>query len=208
VAASLRNVLHIEGERVTVSAQGVDLREPVTRRMAGTPACLSVARVHPVKNHRLMLRALAILARSEASVHWHMVGSCDDDAYRHQLECLARQLGVASHVTWHGYRDDVAAVMRGCDVVVLASLSEGVPRAIQEAIGLGVPTVMPASLASDLAYADLPIVYRDQEPGALARAIRAARSVDATKLALAAAGVTQRWGWATVLEHWKRACTP
>ena len=74
--------------------------------------------------------------------------------------------------------------MIGCDVTVLASHSEGVPRAIQEAMALGVPTVMPAALGHDLYTAGLPVLYRSQQPSDLARAIETALIVDPSTAAV------------------------
>ena len=151
-----------------------------------------------------MLETLAVLAECLPGVHWHMVGSCDDQAYLRGLQALADRLGVSDRVTWHGYRHDAAAMMLGCSVTVLASHSEGVPRAIQEAMVQGVPAVMPAAFAQDLSHAGLPVTYRLQQPNALAEAIRAALIVDSSQLAVAAHWVIRRWGWATVLRDWEQ----
>ncbi|MGH3788314.1 MAG: glycosyltransferase [Pseudonocardiaceae bacterium] len=167
------------------------------------PACLTVARVHPVKNHRMILEALALLAQSRPQVHWHMVGSADDLHYLQGLRATSERLGVSESVTWHGHRNDAEALMLDCDVTVLASRSEGVPRAIQEAMALGVPTVMPAGLAPDLEGAGLPILYRSQHPRALARAIETAMIADPVRLAYAAQWVTQRWSRDVVLRDWE-----
>jgi hypothetical protein len=204
VAAQLIASLRIDPTRITVSAQAVDPGRDSGHSMCGSPACLSVARIHPVKNQSLMLETLAVLARSLPSVHWHMVGGCEDPAYGRGLGRLATGLGVSHRVTWHGYRHDVSAIMLGCDVTVLASHSEGVPRAIQEAMILGVPTVMPAALARDVSHAGLPITYDQQEPHALAGAIRTALHVDARQLGAAARWVARRWGWDAVLNDWER----
>jgi hypothetical protein len=206
VATRLRRLLLIDPARITVSAQAAELGRGTTHWLGGSPACLSVARVHPVKNHVLMLRALAVLRRTWPEVHWHMAGGCDDEGYLDWLSAVSIELGVHDQVTWHGHRKDATAMMQGADVTVLTSHSEGVPRAIQEAMVLGVPTVMPALLAVDLRHAGLPVTYASQRPGALARAIGAALRIDCHQLARASRWVTRRWGWHTVLEDWVSVC--
>jgi hypothetical protein len=205
VAMRLSESLGIDRKRITVSAQSVDVGSHSARALTGSPACLSVARIHPVKNHALMIKALAVLVKHSPGAHWHMVGGCDQVTYFRQLQGLARHLGVGERITWHGYRDDVAAMMLGSDVTVLASHSEGVPRAIQEAMVLGAPTVMPAALAGNLAHAGLPVMYQPNQPDALVRAIEAALLVDACRWADAARWVRHTWGWNRVLGDWERA---
>lgn len=206
VAARIRR-LGVAWSRITVSAQSVEPLAPKrgTRPMAGSPACLTAARLHPVKNHGVMLEALAILAERQPGVHWHMAGDCEQVEYRRGLRLLASRLGVEDHVTWHGHRDDVAALMLGCNVIVLASHSEGVPRAIQEAMVLGVPTVMPAQLAPELNHAGLPVRYWPNSPDALAAAIEAAIAVPSVRRSAAASWVRETWGWDKVLRDWEDA---
>jgi hypothetical protein len=196
--------LGVVPSRITISAQSATANRPVAQRMIGRPACISVARIHPVKNHELILEALVILARSHPAVRWHMVGRLEDEAYFGRLRITARRLGVSHVISWHGYRPDVLALVRGSHVAVLASHSEGVPRAIQEAMVLGVPTVLPAALARDLSHAGLPVGYHRQEPQALAEAVTAALRVDPRRLTAAARWVERRWGWAAVLADWQR----
>lgn len=203
IATKLCTLLNIDPGRITVSGQSVEPRSVSASRLRGSPACITVARIHPVKNHELMLDALTVLSQRWPDVHWHMVGGCTDLSYLRTLREGARRRGVDGRVTWHGYRDDATAMMLGSDVTVLSSHSEGVPRAIQEAILLAVPTVMPEALSTDLAHAGLPVTYRDNGPDALARAIELALSVDVHRRNAAARWVAQNWGWDRILDDWK-----
>jgi glycosyltransferase involved in cell wall biosynthesis len=208
VATRLSQRLDLDPERIAVSGQSVEPGDHRTRVLAGSPACLSVARIHPVKNHALMLEASAVLAERWPGTHWHMAGGCDDGVYLETLQSLAGHLGVSDRITWHGYRDDAAAMMLGSDVVVLSSHSEGVPRAIQEAMALGVPTVMPAALAYDLVHGELPVTYASNRPGALARAVELAIKVAPDRRAAASRWVLRTWSRPRVLRDWERALGP
>lgn len=209
-AMRLRDVL---GDDAPISVTGQAIQPPPQRpvtppRLAGSPAVLTVARLHWIKNHPLILRALAELAADLPDVHWHLVGDGQVAAYEHELRTLADALGVSGRLTWHGYRDDATDLMRAADAVVLASYSEGLPRVIQEAMLLRVPTVMPAALAVDLAHAGLPVGYDRQRPRDLAAAVRTALGAGPDQLAAAADGVGRRWSWPTILAQWDRVTAP
>ncbi|GAA0360166.1 hypothetical protein GCM10009530_06830 [Microbispora corallina] len=204
-AGRLADQLKVGPERITVSGQCVEPDDRVVRRLPGSPACLTVARVDPVKNHGLILDALAVLARRMPGIRWHMVGPSVDDAHLHGLLGRAARLGVDGMVTWHGSRDDVAAVMLGSDVSVLTSHAEGLPRATQEAMALGVPTVMPAALVRDLTHAGLPVTYEGTAPEAVAAAVETALRVAPERRAAAASWVRRTWSWERVLADWAGA---
>ena len=61
------------------------------------------------------------------------------------LKALAAELGESDRVAFLGYREDRIALLRGFDVFVLPSASEGIPRCLMEAMGAGV-----ACIASDI----------------------------------------------------------
>lgn len=93
---------------------------------------------HPVKGHDVLIRAMARLPNARLTI----VGG---GALRRSLEALAEECRVA--VRFEGQLGGPAAVrevLRGADVFVLASRSEGMPRALIEAMALGVPAVATA----------------------------------------------------------------
>jgi glycosyltransferase involved in cell wall biosynthesis len=64
-----------------------------------------------------------------------------DGADRERLEQRAHDLGLARSCLFAGYQRDVAPWYAICDVVVLASASEGTPVTIIEALAAGRPVV-------------------------------------------------------------------
>ena len=54
---------------------------------------------------------------------------------------LAKQLGVENQVKFLGYRTDMMEIMAASDIFVMPSFREGVPRALLEAMDLGLPCV-------------------------------------------------------------------
>lgn len=93
------------------------------------------------KGHDLLIRALPLLRQSGRSVELHLVG---DGRCHATLRRLAAQLVVEDQVIFHGHVGDVAqvrALLDSCDLYVQPSRTEGVPRALIEAMARQLPCV-------------------------------------------------------------------
>lgn len=124
--------------RTRVVPNGVDLSrfQVVGSRRATAPrTAVHVGRAAPEKNRALLAPILAELRRHG---DWRLLALGPGDPGDLGPD-LPPQLEVL------GARDDVPAVLAGCDVLVLPSLREGMPGVVLEALGCGVPVV-----ASDL----------------------------------------------------------
>lgn len=100
-----------------------------------------VARLQPVKGHRYFIEAASRVAAVEPNAHFLLVG---DGALRREIEEQATRLGVDDRVHLLGARGDAAAIAAGFDVATLASLHEGLPNAVMEAMAVGAPVVATA----------------------------------------------------------------
>jgi glycosyltransferase involved in cell wall biosynthesis len=67
------------------------------------------------------------------------VGFGTDQTYVPQTQELARKRGVADRVEWLGLRTDMPQLMKAATIVVLPTWSEGMPRAVLEAMALAKP---------------------------------------------------------------------
>jgi glycosyltransferase involved in cell wall biosynthesis len=94
-----------------------------------------VARLSPVKNHVLLLRAVAQL---DARFHLVVIG---DGPSRADLEGLARRLDIDSRVHFTGEVVSPHNLHQCLDVSVLCSLSEGFPNSLIEAMAAARPVV-------------------------------------------------------------------
>lgn len=101
----------------------------------------SVARLSPVKGHRYLLEAAANVMKADARVHLVLVG---DGELRDEIKAQAERLGIGARTRLIGHREDSAQLAAAFDVAVLASLSEGLPNAVMEAMAAGVPVVATA----------------------------------------------------------------
>jgi len=96
-----------------------------------------VATLRSWKGHRYLLQAIAALPYKD--VHVAIVG---DGPQREALEALAKELGLASRVTFAGNQADVAPWLQSFDLFCLPSYAnEGVPQALMQAMACGLPVV-------------------------------------------------------------------
>jgi glycosyltransferase involved in cell wall biosynthesis len=95
----------------------------------------TVARLAPVKNHAMVLRALQ---RLDEDVHLVLIGAGPS---RRELEDLARELHVDGRVHFTGQLLEAENLHQFFDVSVLCSHSEGFPNAVIEALAAGCPVV-------------------------------------------------------------------
>ena len=55
---------------------------------------------------------------------------------------LANELGVSNNIVFHGHVDEPYKFISKADVLIIPSLSEGIPRSVLEALCLGVPCIL------------------------------------------------------------------
>jgi glycosyltransferase involved in cell wall biosynthesis len=108
---------------------------------AGARVVGCVAGLKPVKGHRFLLEAAAKVMEADPRVHLVLVG---DGELRDEIAALARRLGIGARTRLLGHREDSAQLAAAFEVAVLASLSEGLPNAVMEAMAAGAPVVATA----------------------------------------------------------------
>lgn len=101
----------------------------------------TVANFRPQKDYPNLFEAARELVQRGVHARIVAVGQGPQDA---ELHALRDELGLADRVILTGFRDDAVRVMAACDAFVLASRWEGLPVAVMEAVGLGLPIVSTA----------------------------------------------------------------
>jgi glycosyltransferase involved in cell wall biosynthesis len=92
----------------------------------------------PVKRVDLFIRAAALVSENHSGVNFWIIG---DGYLRDELERLARDLGVNSHMTFLGGRKDVGTLLQKMTIGVICSDSESLSNAIMEYMAAGLPVV-------------------------------------------------------------------
>jgi len=100
-----------------------------------------VARLVPIKNHRLFLQAAQVVAKAMPQARFLVVG---DGELREELEAYARDLGLDEKAFFTGWRRDLPRLYADLDVVALTSINEGTPVSLIEAMAAGVPVAATA----------------------------------------------------------------
>jgi glycosyltransferase involved in cell wall biosynthesis len=116
-------------------------REQLRRNWGAPPDAVvigCVARLHPVKDHAGLLRAFARLHTREPRSFLVLIG---DGETRPALQALVAELGLQGAVHFAGEVRSRRNLHRGFDISVLASLSEGFPNTLVEAMAAGNPVV-------------------------------------------------------------------
>lgn len=118
-----------------------------------------VARLHPSKDHDTLLRAFAHCAAECPTLHLVLLG---DGPRRGELRALARSLPgrLGERILFLPERPDVAAVLAGLDIAVIATHREGFCLSALEAMAAGLPVI-----ATDIG--PLPELITKEETGLL-----------------------------------------
>lgn len=93
-----------------------------------------LARLVPLKRADTVVEATARLAAMGVDVQTEICGTGPEES---SLRGLAVRLGVAERVTFLGWREDAAALLASWHVLVLPSMTEGLPIAVLEAMAAG-----------------------------------------------------------------------
>lgn len=158
-------------DRITMIPNAIDLDRVIARRgrrevrddlgvEPDAPLVASVGALTWEKDPIGLVDVVAEVATSMPDAIFLLVG---DGPLRRQIEGTIDRAGLAGQLRLLGVRDDVPDVLAACDLLLLASASEGMPAVVIEAGALGVPV---AAYAID----GVPEVVSDGRTGLLAPA--------------------------------------
>jgi glycosyltransferase involved in cell wall biosynthesis len=117
--------------------------------------CVTVANLRSTKGYPFQLDVIERLKPLPEDLHFVWVGRGPDEA---MLRELAAAKGVADRVVFVGHLDDVRPVLAHADLFFLSSNDEGMPRAMMEAMSMGLPALV-TGIAGNAE------VVRDQQDG-------------------------------------------
>ena len=149
VIAVSREVMHYAEalgtphQKVTVIPNAVDIREfqPSSRgegKSSGPVRVAFVGRLLQNKGPQYLVEGAAYVVHTCPSVRFYIVG---EGPLLAQLMARVRQLGLEDHFTFLGLVPSVAEFLKGCDILVRPSLTEGMPLTALEAMACGLPVI-------------------------------------------------------------------
>ena len=203
VARHVETHEHVPARRIQVIYNGIDPdrfrpSEPAARAQKraelgwadADSVWICAARLVPVKGHRFMLEAMArpeVPPRSRLAL-------AGDGPLAGELAAQAASLGLGGRVIFLGGRKDVPELLGAADGFLSASLSEGHPLSLLEAMAAELPVVAPrlpsvleiATTGAPVLYGpDLEATVAGHDPAAIASALRAVGEEDARRAARA-----------------------
>jgi glycosyltransferase involved in cell wall biosynthesis len=191
-------------ERVTIIPSGVDtqrFRPPTAQERAAARTALgisadtvaigTVGMLEPRKGHRVLLDALAILARERAARPNCAPLACfvaGDGHLREALERAAAESRLAGVVRWLGRIDDPRRLLWALDIFAFPSLKEGLGVAMLEAAACGLAAVASdvGGLRETVERERTALLVAPGDPAALAAALARLREDPAARAALGA----------------------
>ena len=137
---------HAPPESISIIPNGVDLakfedsdgNQYSQPREDGKRTIGVVANLRHVKGLDIFIRAAAQVAAQHENVRFVIAG---EGELRSELWTLIGELGLQDRVELPGRIDDVPHFLRGIDIAVLSSRSEGAPNVIMEYMAAGKPVV-------------------------------------------------------------------
>lgn len=143
--------LHLISSTLDMEAVMQASKQPLQAPVPGmdrTPRLLLMAaRPEKTKGHPAALRAVARLVRAGRSPALWIPGQPplgSDDRYLEALRQQCHDLGINENVFFLGWRDDMPQLIAACDICLLPSHTEGLPRSVLEAMLLHRPVIATA----------------------------------------------------------------
>ncbi|MEE9413381.1 MAG: TIGR03088 family PEP-CTERM/XrtA system glycosyltransferase [Methylococcales bacterium] len=148
----LTEKIHVSTEKITRISNGVDTgrfypnpkgRATIINCPFSDPNDLligTVGRMHGVKDQLNLVRAFIELRKAKHTRHVRLL-LIGEGPLRQQAGLLLEKNGLIDDAWLPGWRSDIADIMRGMDVFVLPSSSEGISNTILEAMASALPVI-------------------------------------------------------------------
>jgi glycosyltransferase involved in cell wall biosynthesis len=140
--ASWEEGLGVDRARIRVIRNGVE-QPPAPTPAPASATVVAVGRVDPLKDVHTMLRVAAeVIARMpDATFRYFGPVTQGQEAYGRSCEALHERLGLGDRFVFMGPTHDPNGVIRDADLVLMTSISEGLPMALLEAMSQARPVV-------------------------------------------------------------------
>jgi glycosyltransferase involved in cell wall biosynthesis len=134
----VQNAISVESFQ---TSQGGNLKKEVLERLGiidERKMVVSAGRLSPEKGHRLLVEAIGKLRGNSSDTHFVF---CGDGPCKKDLEKQSKELGISEICHFAGFRRDLKDIFQTMDLMVLPSLTEGLPNVVLEAFACAKPVV-------------------------------------------------------------------
>ncbi|NTV61877.1 MAG: glycosyltransferase [Chlorobiaceae bacterium] len=130
-------------EFVEVIYNGIVVPEQVkavdfAARFPGKTIIYSAGRLSEQKGFAYLIEAAAILRKTRNDLVFIVSG---EGKLEHELKARVNALGLKNSFIFEGFTPDIYPLLKGCDLFVLASLFEGMPNVVMEAMAVEKPVI-------------------------------------------------------------------
>jgi glycosyltransferase involved in cell wall biosynthesis len=131
----------VPDKRIHLSSTGVDLDQFTNWNVPRKKQLVSIGSFKWKKGYRYLLEAVALVFKRHPEYRLIIVG---DGEERQEIAQTIERLGLSSHVTLAGIisREEIVRLLNESSLFVMASLHEGLPKVLLEAIACGTPAVV------------------------------------------------------------------
>jgi glycosyltransferase involved in cell wall biosynthesis len=134
----VHNAVAADSSRESLSR---DLRKEVLERLGipgGVEMVVSAGRLSPEKGHRFLVEAIGMLQGGSNNANFVF---CGEGPCQNDLEKRSKDLEISEICHFVGFRHDLKEIFQAMDLMVLPSLTEGLPNVILEAFACAKPVV-------------------------------------------------------------------
>jgi len=128
----------------SIKKKGVVVPNPVLvdcQATGGSKRIVTLGRLHPQKNHAMLIKAFALFSKNHPEHTLHIYGK---DIGEENLNPLIESLSLTDKVFIEGFKNPVHPFIVDAEQFVLSSDYEGTPNALLEALMMGFPCITTA----------------------------------------------------------------
>lgn len=128
----------------SIRKKGVVVPNPVLvdcKATGGSKRIVTMGRMHPQKNHAMLIKAFALFSKNHPEHTLHIYGK---DLGEENLNPLIESLSLTDKVFIEGFKNPVHSFIVDAEQFVLSSDYEGTPNALLEALMMGFPCITTA----------------------------------------------------------------
>ena len=129
----------------SIRKKGVVVPNPVLvdcQATGGSKRIVTMGRLHPQKNHAMLIKAFALFSKKHPEHTLHIYGKNNGEAKN--LNPLIESLSLTDKVFIEGFKNPVHSFIADAEQFVLSSDYEGTPNALLEALMMGFPCITTA----------------------------------------------------------------